>query len=469
MIKLKKVISQLDTNVFDNIVSQFKKTKADNFLFLLNSYRGSSISDTEIMNQLSLSNNSFYALKSRLYDKVQSNLSTTIDLSKEDVLKQFHHLTEIAYKTPREVASALLHKLEEDLLHFDLQNELVILYSILKRINLHSEKYFHYSQLYNKHIAYALSIEKSIDILGTFNKKLNQYLCSRCQHFLNELEFLHKEIDDYYALNGNRQIEIVKNFIELQLRIFCDQMPQMDTQETLDKTKQLISELPDSSLFKNWDLPLEYLYFEFHFKNKNISKANSSFERIEENSNFILLNSGLCATPNFLISKLAFLHELKKEDAIGQLDPSKLLLDPNDAYASIKLGLYRSMVLFAQGKTKEGVNILNRILGDNSFKDFMHIDVEIKLTLVYFYLHLKEFDLADNILKNLHRKLKADGETNYSSAFDLIKIFNAVISNGDVHKKNEKQKDHMALFLARNKGSHQLVDHLVPELIKKFA
>lgn len=469
MIKLKKVISQLDDNTFETIVNQFERTKADNFLFLLKSYRDSAISDPEIMSQLSLNNNSFYVLKSRLYDKVQDNLSTNIDMSKDDVLKQFYQLTEIAYKTPREVASALLHKLEEDLLHFDLHNELVILYSILKRINLYSEKYFHYSQLYNKHIAFTLSIEKSVDILGTFNRKLNQYLYSRNESFLNELQFLHKEIDDYYALNANRPIEIAKNFIELQLHIFCGELKHLDAQEVLTKTKRLISELPDSSFFKSWDLPLEYLAFEYYFRNKNISKAKAAFDIVDENLDHLLLGSGVCTTSDFLTSKLAFLHETKQEEILKQEDPTTILSDPHDVYSTIKLGIYKALVLFFKGKTKESLNILNRILGDNSFKDFIHINLEVKLTLVYLYLHMEEFDLADNLLKNLYRKVKSDHEEKYPAVLDLIKVLNAAIANGSVTKKNPKQKDHMTLFLARNNGSQRLMDFLEHDLIKKFA
>ena len=136
MIKLKKIISHLDDATYKNVVDQFSKTKANNFLFLLQSYRNNGITDDGIMEKLEMNNNSFYVLKSRLYDKIQNNLSIEIDLTKEDVLNQFHQLPDICFSTPREVASAILLKLEKDLIAFGLNNELIILYSILKRIKL---------------------------------------------------------------------------------------------------------------------------------------------------------------------------------------------------------------------------------------------------------------------------------------------------------------------------------------------
>ena len=282
MIKLKKVISHLDNNTYCDIVEQFNKTKAENFLFLLQSYRNNGITDADIMVKLDLNTNSFYVLKSRLYDKIQNNLSSEIDLTKEDVLNQFHQLPEICFSTPREVAMAVLLKLEKDLLTFELHNELVLLYSILKRINLYSDKFFHYSQLYNKHIAYTLSIEKSLDLLGEFNRKLNQYMFSRSKDLINELLFLHKEIDDYFLLNSDRQIEIIKYFIELQLAIFCDQLKNTDVQGMLNKTHELLSNLPDSSQLKKWLLPLNYLYFEYFLSKDQLTQANTYYIEIEK-------------------------------------------------------------------------------------------------------------------------------------------------------------------------------------------
>mgnify|MGYP007080329909 CR=1 FL=1 len=68
----------------------------------------------------------------------------------------------------------------------------------------------------------------------------------------------------------------------------------------------------------------------------------------------------------------------------------------------------------------------------------------------------------------MHRKIKTDHEAQYSAVFDLIKVFNTIISSGDLNAKNEKQNDHMALFVNRNKGKYQLIDYLIPYLEKKF-
>ena len=71
MIKLKQVIVQLSNNDFERIADSFKKTKADNYYLLFQSYRSEKISDAEITKKLGISSNSFYVLKSRLFDNIQ--------------------------------------------------------------------------------------------------------------------------------------------------------------------------------------------------------------------------------------------------------------------------------------------------------------------------------------------------------------------------------------------------------------
>ncbi|MCE3259511.1 MAG: hypothetical protein K0S12_1152, partial [Bacteroidetes bacterium] len=203
MIKLKKIITHLDEEVYNSVEETLVKNKADNFLFLLKSYRNS-VEDSQIIEELQLNSNSFYVLKSRLYDRIQDHLSGDIYLNQEELLKQLHQIPDMCMNESREVATAFLQKLEKDLLEYDLHSELLIVYSALKKIHLYSEKYFHYSQLFNKHIAFSLSLEKSEETLGNFNRVMGQYNFSRSPKFQDTLFFLRKEINDHFALNQSR-------------------------------------------------------------------------------------------------------------------------------------------------------------------------------------------------------------------------------------------------------------------------
>ncbi|MGZ3931735.1 MAG: hypothetical protein ACXVP0_10280, partial [Bacteroidia bacterium] len=447
MISLKTIIGQLDQTVYKSMEELLIKNKAGNFLFLMQSYRNGDLSDEEIIKHLELNSNSFYVLKSRLYDKIQVHLAGTIYSGKEDLHKQMQQIPDMCYKTSREIAGAFLQKLEKDLLAYDMHNELLVVYSALKKINLNSDRYFHYSQLYNKHIAFGLSLEKAEEILGNFNRILAQYDFSKSKPLLEKLFFLRKEILDHFALNSSRQIEIIKNIIELQLTIFCEAEISMDYDpaEVLQHTRRKINELPDSDSHKKWELVLDYLCFEY-FRKTNQNKAAQYFEKVDAQMPHLLLYNSVCLTSKFLVSKLRYMQEKEQIEELLLDDAPKPLVDPNDIYTKVLLGIYNAMLSYYSGNTKEAVNTLNEIINLFSFKDYFHINMEIKLTLSYFYAMLNDYDLADTISKSIYRKLKSEELDQYANALDLIKVLNAMGAGGD-HKKNmAKQKDALTLF-----------------------
>ncbi len=469
MIKLRKVISDLAEDFYKSIEENLIKNKADNFLFLFQSYRSKTISDDGIIKTLNINSNSFYVLKSRLYDKIQEFMSGDIHSNVEEVIKQLHLIPQVCYTSSREIAAAFLQKLEKDLLRHDMHNELLVVYSALKKIHLYSEKYFFYSQLYNKHIAFSLSIEKSEEILGNFNLALGQYFFSRSTKSHETLNFLKKGISEHYALNPSKQIEIIKNLIELKLYFFCGEPINKDysVEEMLMQTQKILQNLPESSPSRSWLPVLDYLFFEYYVSINQTKQAQIYYEKVNALRDTLLLYNNIAFTPNFLITKIVYLQQ---QDRISELQGdygNNFLYDPEDRHSQVMLGIYNAMISFYAGKPKEAASRLNEILNINSFKDFFHINTDIKLSLAYFYLCLKEYDLADSILKNISRKIKSDGLEKYTNVIDLIKVFNEDIKQGE-NKITAKQKDYFTLFLARNNGENKIISPLVYELKKKY-
>lgn len=468
MIKLKTIITHLDERVYKAIEDTLIKNKADNFLFLLQSYRNSDIKDAEITKALAINSNSLYVLKSRLNDKIQEHLSGDIYSSKEDVLKQLHQIPEICFGTSREVATTFLQKLEKDLLQYDMHNELLVVYSALKKIHVYSDKYFHYSQLYNRHTAFNISLEKCEEILGNFNRVLAQYDFSRSQKLFETLQFLNKEVSDHFALNASRQIELIKNMLELELSVFFNKNAAgFNTAEVLLKTEKMIHELPESSVHKHWINALNYLSFEYYRKTGQMQQASQYYDKVNAISGTILLYTNVCLTSRFLISKLCFMQEQNRIAELEEEDTKGVLYDIADTHTVVLLGIYNAMLSYYKKNYKEAASRLNDIINSNSFKDYFHINTDVKLTLAFIYITLKEYDLADSILKNIYRKIKSEEMNNYGNVLDIIRIFNADIKqNGKV---TSKQKDDYILFLARNVNESKLLSHLEYELKKKYS
>jgi len=469
MIKLKKIIAHLNEDVYKTVEDSLIKNKADNFLFLLQSYRNSEIKDSEIAKTLNINPNSLYVLKSRLNDKIQEHMSGDIYSSKEEVLKQLHQIPEICFGSSREVASTFLQKLEKDLLLFDMHNELLVVYSALKKVHSYSDKYFHYSQLYNKHTAFNISLEKCEEILGNFNRVLAQYNFSRSPKLLETLLFLHKEVSDHFSLNPSLQIELIKNILELELFVLFNKTidNESNISEILSHTEKLITDLPDSSLHKNWIHAINYISFEYYRKTGQLKQATLYFDKINAMLGTLLLYTNVCLTSRFLISKICFLQEQNRIDELLLEEPKGFLMDAEDTHTVVLLGIYNAMQSYYKKNYKEAASRLNEIINSNSFKDYFHINTDVKLTLAFIYITLKEYDMADSLLKNIYRKIKSEEMDNYGNVLDLIKIFNADIKqNGKV---TSKQKDDYILFQARNINESKLLNHLEYELKKKYS
>jgi len=211
MIKLKEVIVQLEESKFLKIEQAFVENKADKFLFLFKAYKSSNLSDEEIKKNMGVSSNSFYVLKSRLYDKIQESISSDLYLDKESTIKLLLQVPDLCYNTHRETAVAYLLKLEKELKRFEMHQELLVVYSALKKIHLNSDKYYHYSQLYNKQVSYVLSLEKAEELLANFCRILAQYDFSKSDDFYEQLCLLKKEIKGIYVFCNSRKIQLINN------------------------------------------------------------------------------------------------------------------------------------------------------------------------------------------------------------------------------------------------------------------
>jgi hypothetical protein len=420
------------------------------------------------MEKLKLNSNSFYVLKSRLYDKVQEHLSGDIHANREEVTRQLHKIPEMCYSVPREVATAFLLKLEKDLVFHDMHNELLVVYSALKQLHLFSEKYFHYSQLYNKHIAFSLSVEKSSEILGNFNRILGQYHFSRSPRHLETLSFLRKGVNDHYTLQPSRQIGIIRNMIDIQLLLFCG-VPHAEFSgaDLLAQTTTLIAELPDSSQLKIWTNCLDFLYFEFYHSTGQRKRSIEYFNKINSRIRSLLLYSNICVTSFFLSSRITYLQAENRVNELAVLTDETVFYDSGDLHTKVMLVIHNAMADYYAGRIKEATISLNQLLSDHSFKDLTFAITEIKLTLSYFYILSKEYEVAAHLLRNLQRRIKSEESPTLSRALYLVKVLNSVIKE-PASPPGKKQLELLNLFFAYNKNETRMLPYLEHEIKKNL-
>lgn len=468
MIKLREIINQLDEQNYNEIENELLKSKAKNFHFLLTALRQNNKPEKEICRELQISNSAFYALKSRLMDKIQDHLSGISDFQKEELMELMSRIPELCNHTPRETANAILQKLETDLISQGMHNELLVVYSSLKKINLHSPKYFTYSQLFNKSVAFSLSLEKAAEISCEFSRILSTYLVSGDDNLMDSLSFLYNEIGNVFELNGSRQIALVKNFILLQydfIKRKRDHLtPVTDPEQILRDTYSLIQSIPDKAEADMYTLITDYLSFEYHYAYRNYKKAEEFYVKIIPHFNTLLLISYKSCTMTFLKSSMAFcLHNDRKKD-IAVLG-NEVLVDPDDVHTRLMMDYYNAMAYYLEGQTKKAITLLNNIINTYSLPNMFHMEVEVKLLLSYFLFKQKEYDMADGVLKKLMRKIKTDYKGQYIQVDYFARMMALDINKESTEKTAQRKREYRALFFSYNNDNHAVLEVLVPELL----
>ncbi|TAH28414.1 MAG: hypothetical protein EAZ06_10140, partial [Cytophagales bacterium] len=200
MSKLKNIIRQLTEKDFQSIYDMLMDSNADKSAALLKFFKERQLSDNKIMSELDVNPNAYYTLRSRLNEKIEEYFVQAMESPKADILKKVSNVNDIIYTKKKTIVVATLKKLEKELVDYDLTSELISIYKNLKKFHINSPEHYHYSQLYNKHIAYTLAIDKAEDLLGDYFKKYGHYYLSNEETTKTELGMLVKEIENVSRL-----------------------------------------------------------------------------------------------------------------------------------------------------------------------------------------------------------------------------------------------------------------------------
>jgi hypothetical protein len=464
MEKLKKITGQLSDDNFTEIESELISNKSENFLLLFRSYRNAKVKDEKLLAELNCKENAFYVLKSRLYDKIQNHLLTkTENVLTDQPINEHVSLSQYLYEYPRETALAILHKVEKQYEDNDIPEDLIHLYSILKKAYYYSDKYYRYSQLYNKQVAYTIALEKAEDILFNFNKTLANYYFSRAQKDKDLILVLLQEIENTYSLNKSHRLELIKNFIIIQILLFTDIKLNNEEQieDLLEKCDKVIERYINDKQIGYFKQPLTFFKFEYCNKIKQVKKSLVCFDLLNENYQTWLLQNNTCLSFKFLLSRINVFVSLKKENELESYTEG-VLFDSDDFYTKVMFTLYRSIAKFYNKKLAEATVILAELVNNLTLIDFLYIEIELKLTLAFFYFKQGEYQRSTELLKAVYRKVS---KTSYQNAKTFIQLLD-LIMNGKTKTKDVKVNKLIQEFRLQNTNKNRILDFLQPEINK---
>lgn len=442
MSKLKNIIRQLSNKDYLSVYESLMNSNAEKSAYLLKYMREKQLSDSKIMETLAVNSNAYYTLRSRLNQKIEEYLLQQMESPRTNLIKKVATINEIIFTKKKAIAIATLKKLEKELLDYDLSNELTIVYKTLKKLHINTPDHFTYSQLYNRHVAFMLALDKAEELLANYFTKYGDYLLTKEETIKLELSLLKNELINVSNLYQSHRLHVYQNCISIFHSIHVEALDKDHEEENVELIFEKVQKTFDSyymdAIYYHLILVYEYLRFEHYHHTKSEKKADKYYEDVNESAASLITNYSLYTfPPQFLLSKLDRFLANKNEKNL--YEENKVLLDDfevdkNDIPQYIIYTIYRSLGCYYAGKYEEAAKWTNTMLNNVSLKKMPYVNLEIKLFLALQYCILKDYDLFNQLINSIQRQIRLLGKNNCVHVLLFSKILKTAISDGKKSK-----------------------------------
>ena len=447
MAKLKNIIKQLSEDDYQAIYESLNESNAEKSAYLLKSMREKHQSDAKIMEELEVNTNAYYTLRSRLNQRIEEYLLQQMDNPRADILKKVANINEILFTKKRAIAVATLKKLEKELLDYDLSNELTVVYKSLKKLNINSSESFTYSQLYNKHVAYTLAVDKAEDLLAEYFKKYGIYaMMGRNERSDLELKLLRTETNNVTKLYESHRLFVYQSCLNIFHRLFVESDEELEME--LVPIEDILSEI--QKIFQFYELDsnyyhlqnvFEFLKLEYYNHYKVFKKAEEFYESVNESISTLMTNYSLYTFPGqFLVSKIRRHIRMKTLDRIYE-ENDGLFHDyesnENDIPNHLIYCSYRALSCYYVKQYEEAAKWINKLLNTVSLKKYPYAHLEVKLLLALQYCLINDYDLFHQLINSIQRQIRLLGKDKCEHLLVFSKILK--VSQSDA-KKNKYEK-----------------------------
>jgi hypothetical protein len=451
MAKLKNIVKQLSAKDFNSIHDSLIESNAEKSAYLLKALRERQLSDSKIMGELEVNTNAYYTLRSRLNLKIEEHLLQQMESPRTDILKKVANLHEVLFTKNRTIAITTLKKLEKELIDYDLANELTVVYKSLKKIHINSPDHFTYSQLYNRHVAYMLAVDKAEDLLAEYFKKYGSFLLSGDEIEKMGLGLLLKEMGNVARLYESHRLYVYHCCMLVYHRLFVEpddnlQQEGESIEDIFDHVQRIFDTYNLDPLYYHLNLVFEFLKLEYYNHYKVYRQAEKHFEEVNDALENLLVNYSHYTFPaQVLISKLERHLRMGTEKELYDENASVFIdfeTDTLDVPKHIIYVIYRALSNYYVGKYDEAAKAINNLLNEISLKKYPFAQMEVKALLALQYCLLKDFDLFTQLTNSIQRQVRHFGKDSCENVLLFIKIMKIAVSEA----KKDKPKKIAALI-----------------------
>jgi len=450
MAKLKNIIKQLSEKDYKEIYDSLMESNAEKSAYVLKSLRERQLSDSKIMVELEVNANAYYTLRSRLNQKIEEHLLQQMESPRTDILRKVANLNEVLFTKKRTISIATLRKLEKELQDYDLASELTVVYKSLKKLHVHSPEYFNYSQLYNRHVAFMLAVDKAEDLLADYFKKYGNYFLTGDPLEKLGLTLVMKEMTNVSKLYESHRLYMYHSCMLIFHRLFVEQDDMAYEGEAIEdifaRVQKIFETYNLDPLYYHLNLVFEFLHLEYYNHYKVYRQAEKYYEEVNDAVATLLVNySNYTFTARFLISKIER-HLRNNTEKQLYAENESLLMDieaeTQDVPKHAIYTCYRAISCYYAGKYDEAAKIINHMLNEVGLKKYPFVQMEVKALLALQYCMLKDFELFTQLTNSVQRQIRMFGKDECENVLLFLKILRVATSEA----KKEKAKKISAII-----------------------
>lgn len=449
MSKTQRLVNQLSKKECNALYKSLVEAEAQKTADLLQHYKSNKLDDDEIMEELGVSSGAYYTLRSRLNDKIESHILFAIQSPRTAVLKQVAGVNEILFSKSRTLAISSLKKLEKNLIEYDLSNELTVVYRALKKLMIHDPKYYEYSQLYNKHVAFMVSVDRVEDNLADYFKRFSNYLLNYSDEEDVSFRVIIDEIDAVTRTNDSHRLKVYQSLAVL-FHNLCVEKVDLHKSKSIKSIEGQITELElvlDSykldTTYHNLTWVVKYLKLLFYYLlDTTHNYIPILLEELDPHKGVLVTNYRLFTFPSFYYSiKLEHYRAEGKLTKLFRKDMHmmrNLDIDSNDVLNFLLYHSYSATVHYYSKRYREGLEVIKDALDEVNLANHPQIYIDVKLLECLLLYKLREKEELSQVINNIKRHIRLGGKESCKYSREMLRIFSSVLSDIDKTKRKNK-------------------------------
>ncbi len=456
---LNKTIKKLTEEEYQQLIQEVSGKKQNKPFMVLEAARKNDKEDSEMMELLAVNPSAYYTLKSRLNTKIAAILSKKVQNPIQSIMDEVSRVPAHLFGSNKEFSIRALIELEKQLIEYDLNAELMVVYKTLAQLHLFSEHYPYYESKLNRHIAFSLSVSKAENMFFLFIKKLGEYQLSMKESDLEEVIMMKRELSNICELYDSHRLFVVFNIARIYYlcnvpnKIDGLKSRELEVEGILQKMNQIFEKYPLDTFYQNIKGITDLLYFEYYQRTNNQVRADYYLQRINDAMPELIEKHIMqFFIVQFLRSKvLKYLQDgnLDSLTLYNERYENDLDIPSTDTYHYVWKMKYLSIVKFYQHDFHGAARKMNELRNELSMKQYIHTDIDAKLFQAFQYCALGDDSLCMQILSSLKRQISEQTEQ-FDSTKHMMKLLKSALKPADYRKKIQKISELWNEFAKQN-------------------